>query len=784
MQNSPVINKSRSRAKFRFSLRAKLILLSSVLLTVPWFGYQYVWEMEKYLRYGQEQTLIGTARALATALHERPNLFNNQASFLPSVEQGKDLYGYQFHDAILLDGLANDWPNFSERAHFYGENNQILAKPLSETKPNTQITAIDKPSQQTDALNADNKNTGVDLGAKFPKQPLALNELSLHYKASIAKFDKYLYLMFQVTDNKLIYRGKNALSIVNNDHVELALEDEFGKFTRYIISNKKPGWIDGYRITDIDGKYPAVSPELQGHWLPTEYGYNVEIRLPLELLGDRLAFIVHDVDESGAQPIASIGSSDTRQVDTLGTVLVPSPEIERIVEGMSYTNSRIWVVDHHHRVLATAGNLKNASGVWQMPNNGQDQQSSWQGFIEKYLHPLYYKILTKPSKDFIDQLYDASHLGGDHIESALDGKTQSQWRLTKDQKAVVLSAAYPIFIGKQVKGAVIVEETTNGIRTVRNRALERLFSVILAILVIGSLVFFVFASRISGRIVSLRNQAESAIDTQGRIKHEIAPSNANDEIGDLSRSFSSVVMRLSQYNHYLENMSARLSHELRTPIAVVRTSLENLSMQQVDNNAQQYLDRAQSGILRLNDIITRMSEATRIEQSLHTTEPQVFDFHHVLSSCLVGYQQIHSTVTFENALREGSAFVNGSPDHIAQLLDKVITNAVEFSDDKHIYISFTEHKGNWLLTIRNYGQILPQDMADKLFDSMVSVRKESKSETPHLGLGLYIARLIVQFHQGNISAYNVQKPQHSSAVSSEYTGVEIAITMPIAKVKT
>lgn len=79
------------RFQLRFGLRAKLLLLSSFLFVIPWFGYQYVWEMEKYLRFGQEQTLVGTARALATALHERENLFNNQASFLPSVEQGKDL---------------------------------------------------------------------------------------------------------------------------------------------------------------------------------------------------------------------------------------------------------------------------------------------------------------------------------------------------------------------------------------------------------------------------------------------------------------------------------------------------------------------------------------------------------------------------------------------------------------------------------------------------------------------------------------------------------------------
>ena len=91
-----------NKLTFRFGLRAKLLLLSSFLFAIPWFGYQYVWEMEKYLRFGQEQTIIGTARALATALHERPNLFNNQASFLPSVEKGKTYTVISYHKLLTL----------------------------------------------------------------------------------------------------------------------------------------------------------------------------------------------------------------------------------------------------------------------------------------------------------------------------------------------------------------------------------------------------------------------------------------------------------------------------------------------------------------------------------------------------------------------------------------------------------------------------------------------------------------------------------------------------------
>ena len=108
-----------------FGLRAKLVLLSGFLFAIPWLGYQYVWEMEKYLRQGQERTLIGTARALATALHERPKLFDVQASFLDSVVKGRDLYAYPINEAIRLDGQLEDWDDYTQHTLHYAEDHLI-----------------------------------------------------------------------------------------------------------------------------------------------------------------------------------------------------------------------------------------------------------------------------------------------------------------------------------------------------------------------------------------------------------------------------------------------------------------------------------------------------------------------------------------------------------------------------------------------------------------------------------------------------------------------------------
>lgn len=725
--------------KLRFGLRSKLLLLSSFLVAIPWFGYQYVWEMEKYLRFGQEQTIIGTARALATSLHERPNLFNHQASFLPSVEKGKDLYSYQLSQPINLDGKHVDWPNFLTKAHYYGFNNLLTSQTNKKTEN------IPKPT---------------------------LNDISHSFTATVGKFDKYVYFFFSVVDDKLIYRAKNARSITLNDRIELAFTTPDGEFQQYIISNKSSGWLDVFQ-TNADNNTLIPAPFIQGKWLKTTQGYNIEFRIPLNRISDNLAFALHDVDEDFGETISTIASADPSSIYTLGTLVVPSLEIERIVKGMSYTNSSIWVIDKHNRVLAKTGNIQKANGVWQR-NIPKETNNEWHSFIVKFLKPLFDQLLTRPPKDFIDTLYDAQNLTGNHIESALQGTPKSQWRLSSDNKAVILTAAYPIYIGNKVNGVVVVEETNNGIRTVRNQALEKLFTSILAIILIGIFAFFYFASRISNRIRSLRNQAEYAIDEHGRINEQMSPSNVNDEIGDLSRSFSMAVSRLGQYNQYLINMSSRLSHELRTPIAVVRTSLDNLTLQSTPEKNADYIQRAQEGLTRLNLILTNMSEATRLEQMLQTTDKLPIDIFEVINGCVSGYKQIYRDHEFIINTQLKKATIQASPEHIAQLLDKVISNAIDFSCDKKISISIVESNTTILIHISNNGAYLPDEMTERLFDSMVSIRGSSKEaiedKRPHLGLGLYMARLICEFHHGQISANNHHNPK----------GVTITIKLPLA----
>jgi two-component system sensor histidine kinase ChvG len=434
-------------------------------------------------------------------------------------------------------------------------------------------------------------------------------------------------------------------------------------------------------------------------------------------------------------------------------------EIAAILRGVQRSSSRIWVVNRRYQVLALAGSLRQPA-----PPEDRGAPPSWWRRAIGWLIP-------HPTEDFAEALPDDVLATGRDITAALQGTPGTRMRRTPDGRAVVLSAAYPIWGGDEVAGAVVVEETTNPIVSLRSAALERLLVLTLAAFAGVGALLIAYATRLSHRIRRLRDEAESAIDARGRITRLAAGSDAGDEIGDLSRSFSAMLSRLAQHHAYLESMADRLSHELRTPIAVVRSSLENLELAAEPAEARRYITRAGEGLARLNTILQRMMEASRLEHSLRAAERERYDLVPVVRGCVEGYRLAYPEARFALRLPERRMDVEGSPDLAAQLLDKLVENAVDFSlPGTPVRVTLDEEKGAAVLTVANSGPLLPREMQGRLFESMVSVRGERRPGAPHLGLGLYVARLIAEFHGGSITAENLPTGD----------GVAISARMPIA----
>ena len=434
--------------------------------------------------------------------------------------------------------------------------------------------------------------------------------------------------------------------------------------------------------------------------------------------------------------VALFAAADTDAAASLGKAYLPSEEIERLLGIIGRRGSRLWVVDTRSRVRGLWGSL-------------QDPEARK---LNRWLKPLASLVVPTPSV----RQGDENKPERSQIDQALIGVTTTEWRGTRDGDVAILSAAQPIFVGDDIVGAVVVEETTASIQLLKQSAMERLLAVTLVVVALCFTVLLAFASRLAARIRKLHAQADAAIDPQGRLRGTVTPSAAPDEIGDLSRTIASVLARLRDYNAYLEAMAGRLSHELRTPVAVVRSSLDNLKAQALPDAARVYVDRAGEGVERLARLISRLSEGTRLEKLLESAERERFDLAALVAGCVEGYRMAYRERPFELQRVDAPLVMTGAPDAIAQLLDKLVENANDFAPaGTAVRLSLLREAGVARLVVENDGPPLP-DTAH-VFDSMVSLRghPHGSREEGHLGLGLYIVRLVAEFHGGRVHAENV-----------------------------
>jgi len=666
-------------------LRTKLFALFPLLLSIPYVGYEYVRETEEVLRRGLEESVLATARALALSLHDKPSLFAAQPG-LGTTDAAEIIYAHPLTNPIELDGYTSDWGQ---------HRTQLKALPLLED-----------------------------------------GDAQASYVAGSR--DGYLYILFSVVDESVIYRDpQNPLSL-NADQLNVALRDRQGKLRRYLINALSPGRATTFEIPARRTTVPTrIEVRVRAQWQPNANGYVLELRLPLSMLGTQLGFRVLDVDSriSNAEldPLGAASVHVTRY-----PLVLPSARIGALIDRLGqFEGRRVWVVDRWRRVLARAGTLERSGPAPE-------------------INPFYGLLLRPPSDEIFEDSPVVSHLEGPDVTSALAGNPLARWRATSENNLWVVSTGFPISDGVDVVGAVIVEESSLGIQTLTRTALANLLNKTLMVCFVGALALVLFAGRIVTRLRRLSRETDSAIDEHGRVVGQLGLHHGRDEIGELADSFDNMMLRLREYNSYLENLARRLSHELRTPLAIVRSSVESLQMQASDEATKTYTHRATEGLSRLDSLITRMSEAARLEQAIESSELARFDLGVLTEEVVKAYRETWPEHSFQLDVGASPAVVNGVPDLVVEMLDKLVSNARELGDAKRpITVTVSRQSVSISLTVTNYGSTLPASMQGKLFESMVSIRNDSDSAAVHLGLGLYIARLIADFHGATIRASNL-----------------------------
>ena len=305
-------------------------------------------------------------------------------------------------------------------------------------------------------------------------------------------------------------------------------------------------------------------------------------------------------------------------------------------------------------------------------------------------------------------------------------------------------------IGDQTRGAVVLEQAGDQLLALRDQALTHLFNLTLLATALAVAVRFrrrdldqLARSAGCARPPTPRWAATAAFGSTCRNRARA------DEIGGLSRAFERLLARLNEHTQYLRTLGGKLAHELRTPLTIVRSSLDNLESEGVRADQRGYVTRAREGVLRLQSILSALGAAARVEESIKQAERVNFDLNALLHSAVAGYRDAFPAARIELDTPPDACFMRGAPDLIAQLLDKLIENAVDFCPPAGtITVRLARSASSYELAVINDGPPIPIAMLERLFESLFEHR-QGRDDKPHFGLGLYIVRLIAEFHDGN-----------------------------------
>ena len=550
-------------------------------------------------------------------------------------------------------------------------------------------------------------------------------------------------LWLEVEDATPVTAGADGSLAEHADQIVLSLRDRYGE-RRWRLARSHDGEIAAQPLIGADGREPSFS--LPAAWVEREQGYRVELRMAIADPNFELAIEVLDFPVAGADLPRAIASTEARGLRFLPLALLwsESPLLRSLVP----QNTRLRVLDRAGYVLARSGSLR--------PGSDTAEDDDELSFL-RWLRALVYRHLLAPPMSATEgYAFNLLQLTETQVDAALTGTPGISWRPAASQASVILTVAVPVLHGSDVVGVVVLEQTSDALLLWTNRALGSLLLGGLLTMLVAAAILFGYAGYLSYRVRKLRNAAENALTPEGRVVGNFPRSQAVDEIGDLSRSFARLLDQVSAYTDYLRTLGSKLSHELATPLAVVKSSLENLEQEQLPESARIYAERARSGAERLGALLRTLSQASRIESAIAGAEAENFDLCEFLRGAAAGYRDLAEDRDFRLSIPDYPMPFHGAPELIHQALDKLVDNALGFSPPGGWIQLTLEPRGTHVdLVLSNNGPPLPQKMQDRLFDSLISVRDGRASMSPHLGLGLYIVRLVAELHQGEASAANL-----------------------------
>ncbi len=322
-----------------------------------------------------------------------------------------------------------------------------------------------------------------------------------------------------------------------------------------------------------------------------------------------------------------------------------------------------------------------------------------------------------------------------------------------------ITVGTPIKSGNEIIGALLIHSPVKGIDEAVNDGYKILLSSIIIALILSFILSAALALTFTNPLKKMKNTA--ALLAEGKYNTKTGV-NQNDEIGELAGTIDILSQRLDEASHESERLQKQrqdfitnISHELRTPVTVIRGSLEAIcdgiikEPARIKDYHMQMLNESKSLERLVNDLL----ELSRLQNADFKIEMQEINLCDVLKDAVRSAVNIakQKNINIEYNQDREVFLINGDYGRLRQMFLIVLDNAVKFSDkDSKIYIGLD--KGS--VTIKDEGAGISSEDLPFIFDRYYRVRSvENKSGT---GLGLTIASQIALRHNINIDAVSEQ----------------------------
>jgi two-component system, OmpR family, sensor histidine kinase ChvG len=377
-----------------------------------------------------------------------------------------------------------------------------------------------------------------------------------------------------------------------------------------------------------------------------------------------------------------------------------------------------------------------------------------------------------PLEDQFKPLIAGSLTSGTHIENTIDANGNT-----------LFTVLTPIMQSGQPLGVVAIASAAGEIDKLVRSERERVLQMFVIATLVSIGLSLVLASTIANPLADLAAAAELGRDKDarkmnpGRIRIPDLTARP-DEIGRLSGALRGMVSALYNRIDGNEQFAADVAHEIKNPLASLRSAVGTLRMIKREDQREKLLDVIDHDVRRLDRLVSDISNASRLDSELVKEEEEQFDLLNMVGnlSQYLGEDAKSKGIDFITDLPANPILVHGLEARLAQVFVNLITNAISFCEDGDaIRVWARKRENRVLVVVEDTGPGIPDQALSKIFKRFYSERPVEHFGN-NSGLGLAISKQIVEAHGGVIWAENIRPTE--ADITSEPLGARFVVGLP------